>query len=230
MLPFIPLRRAAGIMHVMDGVREAYDAVAPKYAAQFADELDHKPFDRAMLSAFAEQVTRQGGPGHVADIGCGPGHVTAHLASLGLAAHGLDLSPAMIRLARGSHPGLSFAVGQMPRLPYRPGGLAGAVLFYSIIHLAPDQRAATFAALARALRPGGLMLVAFHLGENTVKHVDNWFGEPVSFDGYLLPVELVASEIAAAGLEVDVVATRAPYPRAETSGTRRGYLQATMPR
>lgn len=213
-------------MQAMDPVREAYDAVAVKYAAQFADELRHKPFDRALLSSFAEQIARQGGSGQVADIGCGPGHVTAHLASLGLAAHGVDLSAAMVRLARDSHPGLSFAVGQMPRLPYRAGQLDGAVLFYSIIHLAADQRAATFAALARALRPGGLVLVAFHLGENTVKHVDNWFGEPVSFDGYMLPAELVASEIAAAGLEIDIVATRAPYPRAETSGTRRGYLQA----
>jgi SAM-dependent methyltransferase len=215
-------------MRGMDGVRAAYDTVAVKYAAKFTDELRHKPLDRALLSAFAEQVSASGQPATVADIGCGPGHVTAHLAGLGLAAHGIDLSAAMVRLARQGNPGLAFAQARMPRLPYRTGQLAGAVLFYSIIHLDDGQRTATFRELARSLRPGGLMLASFHLGEHTRLHVDDWFGEPVSFDGYLLPADLVAAEIAAAGLTVELIATRAPYPAAETSGTWRGYLLARL--
>ncbi len=209
-----------------DPVRDAYDKVAARYASQFAGELRYKPFDRALLQAFAEQLTAGGMAGQVADIGCGPGHVTAHLAELGLTARGIDLSPAMIEIARQAYPHLAFTVGQMPGLPFGTGELAGAVLMYSIIHLAAGQRAAAFVELAGMLRPGGLMLVAFHLGDNERLHVDNWFGEAVSFDGYLLPAELVADEITAAGLAVDVIATRAPYPQVETSRTRRGYLLA----
>jgi hypothetical protein len=36
--------------------RSSYDAVAPAYADQLSDELRRKPLDRALLTAFAEQV------------------------------------------------------------------------------------------------------------------------------------------------------------------------------
>ena len=62
-----------------------YDAVAASYAAHFSDELDRKPFDRVMLSWLAERVAAQAFPGSapICDLGCGPGHVAAHLTSLG---------------------------------------------------------------------------------------------------------------------------------------------------
>jgi SAM-dependent methyltransferase len=52
-----------------------------------------------MLAAFAE-VVLAAGDGPVADIECGPGRVTAHLHGLGLTAFGVDLSPAMVAVAR----------------------------------------------------------------------------------------------------------------------------------
>ena len=76
----------------------AYDAVAADYAERFSAELAGKPLDRALLASFAELVQASGG-GPVADIGCGPGHVTAHLHELGLTAFGVDLSPQMVALA-----------------------------------------------------------------------------------------------------------------------------------
>ncbi|MGW0595203.1 class I SAM-dependent methyltransferase, partial [Streptosporangium sp. NPDC002607] len=66
--------------------------------------------DRAILGAFAE-VVNAGGDGQVADLGCGPGHITAYLDGLGLAVVGVDASPAMIELARQAYPGLRFDVG-----------------------------------------------------------------------------------------------------------------------
>ncbi|MGW4848298.1 class I SAM-dependent methyltransferase [Nocardia brasiliensis] len=54
--------------------------------------------------------------GPVADVGCGPGEVTAHLHELGVDAFGIDLSPAMIDVARRDHPGLRFEVGSMTEL------------------------------------------------------------------------------------------------------------------
>ncbi len=211
-------------------VRDTYDKVAARYAEQFVDELRHKPLDRALLGAFSEQVAaiseQTGQRTAVADIGCGPGHVTAYLAELGLAARGIDLSPGMIEVARGRYPGLDFTVGQMPELPLADGELAGAVLFYSIIHLTQERRAAAFADLARVLRADGLMLVAFHIGDDERRQVDNWFGQRVSFDGYLLSVRTVTDEIAAAGLAVEAIVQRAPYRDVETSGTQRCYVLA----
>jgi SAM-dependent methyltransferase len=66
----------------------AYDAVASKYAELLRDELSGKPVDRALLGLFAELV---GVGSRVADLGCGPGRVTGHLAPLGLDAFGVDL-------------------------------------------------------------------------------------------------------------------------------------------
>src|SRR5688572_30195573 len=51
-----------GRVHVtetyLDGVRRAYDTVAEDYAAQARGELADRPFDRALLTTFAELVAR----------------------------------------------------------------------------------------------------------------------------------------------------------------------------
>ncbi|WP_250907130.1 trans-aconitate 2-methyltransferase [Nonomuraea sp. NEAU-A123] len=94
--------------------RDAYDAAAPTYAELFRDALRDRPLDRAILSAFA-QVVSASGDGQVADLGCGPGHITAYLDELGLAAFGVDASPAMIELARQAYPALRSTWARWPR-------------------------------------------------------------------------------------------------------------------
>jgi trans-aconitate methyltransferase len=84
-------------------VRQTYDRVAGEYAARIFDELDGKPFDRAILDRFGDLV-RPLGP--VCDLGCGPGQVTRYLAGRGLETVGVDLSPGMIAEARRLNPGL----------------------------------------------------------------------------------------------------------------------------
>jgi SAM-dependent methyltransferase len=112
-------------------LRDSYDTVARAYDAQLAGELDHKPLDRALLTAFLELA----GPGPVADVGCGPGHVTRFLAARHPGVLGLDLSPAMVAIARERAPGLPFAVASMLALPVPDGAWGGAVALYSTTHL-----------------------------------------------------------------------------------------------
>ena len=68
----------------MAATRTSYDVVADAYAEAMSGELRHKPLDRALLTAFAEQVREAAGglrdDARVWDVGCGPGHVTAFLA------------------------------------------------------------------------------------------------------------------------------------------------------
>jgi SAM-dependent methyltransferase len=141
-------------------IAEAYDAVAVRYADLVRDELGQLPLDRAMLAAFAECVRSDGG-GPVAELGCGPGRITAHLRDLGLDAFGFDLSPAMIDLARGAYPGLRFEVGSMDALELADGELAGIVSWYSVIHATPEELPAYFAEFRRVLAAGGHLLLAF---------------------------------------------------------------------
>jgi trans-aconitate methyltransferase len=79
--------------------------------------------------------TAGGGP--VAGVGCGPGHVTAHLHELGVDAFGIDLSPVMVEVARRDHPGLRFGVGSMTDLNLADASVAGLLAWWSLIHV-PD--------------------------------------------------------------------------------------------
>lgn len=138
----------------------AYDAVAVRYTDFVRGELDHLPMDRAMLAAFAESV-QAAGAGPVAELGCGSGRITAHLQSLGLNVFGVDVSSAMIEVARSEYPGLRFEAGSMDALDLADGELAGIVSWYSVIHAAPEDLPAYFAEFSRTLAPGGHLLVAF---------------------------------------------------------------------
>jgi ubiquinone/menaquinone biosynthesis C-methylase UbiE len=207
-------------------VRVAYDTVARDYDAQFARELDAKPLDRALLTAFVELV----GAGVIADVGCGPGHVTRFLASGGADVLGVDLSPAMIDIARERAPELAFTVGSMLELPVRDGAWAAAVVLYSIIHLDDDERRRAFHELARAIRPNGRMLVSFHVDTAEVRagevaHVTEFLGRPVTLDGYFLDPGEVEGALADAGFRTTATIVRAPIPDIEYP-SRRCYLLA----
>ncbi|MFE7796591.1 class I SAM-dependent methyltransferase [Nocardia sp. NPDC057440] len=144
--------------------RAAYDDIAELYADLFKDHLAASTFDRAMLAAFAERVQGMGS-GVVADIGCGPGRVTAHLTDLGLDIFGIDLSPEMIRLARQNYPQLRFDEGSMERLTLGAGTLAGIVAWYSIIHLPPERVPEVLTEFHRVLAVGGHALLAFQASD-----------------------------------------------------------------
>lgn len=109
--------------------RTSYDAMAVDYTDWIRGELAVKPLDRAMLAGFAELVLATGA-GSVADVGCGPGRLTAHLHGLGLSVFGVDLSPQMIAVARQAYPGLRFEVGSMLALDVPDGALGGVVAWY----------------------------------------------------------------------------------------------------
>ncbi|MFF7215167.1 class I SAM-dependent methyltransferase [Streptomyces sp. NPDC008238] len=120
--------------------RASYDTVAEDYADQVRGLLDGTPYERAVLGLFADLV-RSGGGGPVADVGCGPGRITAHLHGLGVDAFGIDLSPAMVRVARREHPGLRFDVGSMTDLDLPDASTAGLVAWYSL-STSPTTRSA----------------------------------------------------------------------------------------
>lgn len=210
-----------------DAVRATYDAVAAEYEKQIADELAGKPLDRALLGAFAELVPRDL---PVGDVGCGPGHVAGHLAELGCDMVGVDLSPTMIDIARRRYPRITFHAASMLELPVADGSWGGAVAMYSIIHLSAEERRAACGELARVVRPGGTVMIAFHIGDATHEpgdalDEDEFLGQRIQLTMHFLRPDDVAADLHASGFAEQARLVREPDPAVEYA-SRRCYLIA----
>jgi SAM-dependent methyltransferase len=203
----------------LNATRIAYDTVAVDYAEAQRTALAGKPWDRAVFEAFADLVP-DGAP--VADLGCGPGHVTAHLRTLGLAAFGVDLSPSMIAVARQAYPELRFDEGSLLNLDLADGELGGIVAFYSIIHTPTELLPALFAEFHRVLAPDGQVLLGFQVGEERIP-LEKSHGHQVTLDVYRRQPDAVAQLLNAAGLTVHTRQTREPD---ESERTRQAMLLA----
>ncbi|MEU8166092.1 class I SAM-dependent methyltransferase [Micromonospora sp. NPDC049004] len=158
--------------------RTSYDTVAVSYAHLVRDFLAQAPYERAALALFADHVRATGG-GPVADVGCGPGRITAHLNELGIAAFGIDLSPGMIAVARHEHPDLRFEVGSMTDLDLPDGSVAGLIAWYSLIHIPDERLGQVLAHFRRVVRPGGPLLVGYHVGDETTLKTEGYGGHPM---------------------------------------------------
>ncbi|WP_404870273.1 class I SAM-dependent DNA methyltransferase [Kitasatospora griseola] len=183
-------------------IRDSYDTVAADYADRMRGVLAGAPYLRAALALFAELVHADGG-GPVADVGCGPGHVTAHLHGLGLDAFGIDLSPAMIDVARRDRPDLRFEVGSMTDLDLADGSVAGLLAFWSLIHLPDDAVPAVFDRFRRVLRPGGPLLVGFHVGTGSRLKTQGYGGHPMRVHVHRRRPDRVAAWLRDAGFTVE---------------------------
>ncbi|MFB6991760.1 class I SAM-dependent DNA methyltransferase [Streptomyces sp. NPDC056304] len=182
--------------------RTSYDTVAVSYADQLREVLAGKPYLRAALTLFADLVHAAGG-GPVADVGCGPGHVTTHLHGLGVDAFGIDLSPVMIDVARRDHPGLRFEVGSMTDLHLPDASLVGLLAFWSLIHVPDDAVPTVFSHFHRVLRPGGPLMLGFHVGDESRLKTQGYGGHPMNVHVHRRQPDQVAAWLRDAGFTVE---------------------------
>ncbi|MBF9130498.1 class I SAM-dependent methyltransferase [Plantactinospora sp. S1510] len=204
--------------------RDSYDATVNEYVDMFGSDLDGRPLDRALLATFAELV-RAGGNGPVADVGCGPGRVTIVLQKLGLDAFGIDLSPGMIDHARRTYPALRFEVGSMLALDLPDASLGGLLGYYSVIHVPWERRAEVFAEFHRVLAPGGLLMLAFQVGDDRF-HLDEVFGKKINCDWYRQQPNDIVQLLRDAGFDLWATVVR---ERDGVDKTPQGFVLARKP-
>lgn len=205
-------------------VAQTYDVVAQAYADQLGDELTHKPFDTWLLDRVAAHAD-----GPVADVGTGPGHVAAYLASHGLDVTGVDLSPGMVAEAGVRHPAVAFEVGDFRRLlrPRTAAGWSAITAWYALVHLTESELPAAIRALGSTLVSGGILALAVHVGPET-RHSTDLLGHVVDIDFVLHDPEVVRAAVIAAGLELTEWYVRGPLAQVEADTTRL-YVVARRP-
>jgi SAM-dependent methyltransferase len=203
-------------------IRESYDRLADEYARHLFHELQNKPLDRELLNRFAAEVI---GRGQVCDMGCGPGHIARYLRDAGAAVFGLDLSMGMLEQARQLSPDISFKQGNMLALELADGTLAGIAAFYSIVNIPQEALPLLFREMERVLQPGGLLLLAFHMGNEVVEVKELW-DQPVSLDFFYFEPSVIRHQIEVAGLRIEEVIERGPYAPEVEHQSRRAYVFA----
>ncbi|CAN5559518.1 class I SAM-dependent methyltransferase [soil metagenome] len=132
-------------------------------------------------------------PGAVLDVGCGPGHLTAHLRSLGVDATGIDLVPEFVEHACTANLDGRYVLGSLHRLPLADHTVVGLLAWYSLIHVPPDHLAGLLAELRRATAHGGTLVVGFFDGDE----VEAFEHKVVT--AYRWPVEELAARLREAG-------------------------------
>jgi ubiquinone/menaquinone biosynthesis C-methylase UbiE len=206
-------------------IRKNYDQIAEEYARRIFNELDSKPLDRQLLHRFAASVS---GRSAVCDMGCGPGHVARCLRDAGAEVFGIDLSPQMVEQARKLNPDISFSEGNMLALELRDAELSGIAAFYAIVNIPIDSLPTVFREMCRVLEPGGLLLLAFHIGNEILRPEELW-GKPVSMEFFHLQPAVIQRLLSEAGFEIEEMIEREPYEPEVEYQSRRAYIFARKP-
>ena len=107
-------------------------------------------------------------------MGCGPGHVARYLRDAGSSVFGLDLSPGMLEQARKLNPDIPFREGNMLSLDIADGTLAGIAALYAIVNIPRESLPSVFREMQRVLAPDGLLLLAFHAGDDVLQEDELW--------------------------------------------------------
>ena len=199
----------------------SFDRIADLYRREFAGELDRKPFDRELLERVARRFP--GGP-PVLEVGSGPAHVGAYLRARGVRVIASDASVGQLREARALDAARPVLAADLGRLPARAGALAGIVAFYCLIYGPAEDLGRVFAEWHRALRPGGVALIAVHAGDGAI-HFDEWFGRTVDVTIVLRDPDTLVAHLEANGFVVDERTVRPPYE--DEHQTNRCYVIAT---
>ncbi len=138
------------------------DEIISQFTSQsipFAELQEHR--EERSLEIFQELGRFNGGE-RVLDSGCGPGLVSCYLAPFVKEITGVDLTPAMVELAKASaeKKGLSnahFQLGDMGSLPIEDDSFDASVSRYTFHHL--ENPSSAFSEMLRVTKSGGKVIV-----------------------------------------------------------------------
>jgi SAM-dependent methyltransferase len=173
-------------------VRDAYSCMSEQYIGLF-DGAGGWQAHEGDTSLVRRHLGGLSGP--VLDLGCGPGHWSAYLHSLGADVTGVDMVPEFIVHARATHPGPTFRLGSMTELEVPEHSVSGVLSWYSTIHLPPPELDDTLAGFRRLLVSSGVLVIGFFDSDDEVAGFDH-----AVTTAYRWPFEVFNRHLAKAGL------------------------------
>ncbi len=138
---------------------------------------------------------------------------------------GSDLFPRMLEQARQLNPDISFREGNMMSLDLPDDALGGITAFYAIVNSPNALLSSVFREMQRVLQPGGLLLLAFHIGDE-VLHENELWGRPISMDFFLFQPSAIRDFAEAAGFAIEEIIERDPHAPEVEYQSRRAYIFA----
>ena len=103
--------------------------------------------------------------------------------------------------------------------------VAGIVAFYAIVNICKESLPSVFREFFRVLQAGGLLLLAFHIGDEA-PHYDKLWGHPVSLDFFYFQPSEIRHLLEAAGFTIEEIVEREPYAPDVEHQSRRAYIAA----
>ncbi|CAM5226590.1 class I SAM-dependent methyltransferase [Streptomyces californicus] len=131
-----------------------FDALGAECERAFAGSAAHRASLERLLADLAPAS-------RVLDVGSGTGRPTAQtLAGAGHRVLGVDVSPVMTGLAARQVPEAEFRCADVRDLDLAEGGFDAVCVYFSLLQMERDEQRGLVERLVRALRPGGVLVVA----------------------------------------------------------------------
>ena len=159
-------------------VARGYDAIADTFA-DWGDRIEGDP-----RREWAEDLAARLAPGApVLELGCGAGSAETALLAERFALTGIDVSAEQIRRARANVTTAELVQADFLELELAPASFDAECSFYVLNHVPRELLAGLLGRIAGWLRPDGLALNAFGVGDNP-GWTGEWLGAETFFSGF----------------------------------------------
>ena len=137
-------------------VIDDYNDIAQEYTEEFFDDKsDEKYIDQFLQSLEGKNVL---------DAGCGNGRDCKYINQKGFKVKGIDLSKAMLVIAKKMVPEADFEVMDITNITYSDNSYDGIISNCSFFHIPVEELSRTLNSFSKILRPNGKLLLILQEG------------------------------------------------------------------
>jgi SAM-dependent methyltransferase len=160
-------------------VADSYDRIAERYVEWRAEQ--HREGAAPWVSLLKERLSPRS---KVLDLGCGAGVPLTRVLAETFEVTGVDISARQVELARRNVPNARFINADIVGVDFPRASFDAAVGSYSFIHVPRAQHEALFRKIFGWLRPTGVLLANFGIGNCEVDYDDDWLGVPMFWSSF----------------------------------------------